>query len=41
MEPRRVEEIISVNENRYATTVSKFPGRAGSRVKLHYVDLLV
>jgi hypothetical protein len=32
---RRVEEIVAVDENRYATTVSEFPGRAGSRVKLH------
>jgi hypothetical protein len=41
VEARGVEKIISVNKDRNATTMSKFPGRTRSRVKLHCLDPLI
>jgi hypothetical protein len=36
---RRVEEIVAVDKNRNTASVPEFPGRTGSRIKLH--DYLV
>ena len=38
MEPRRVEEIVAVNEYGNAAAVAEFPRRTGGRLELHYVD---